>query len=139
MALVVGSIDLILSLSINFTKEIVYHIYCIALYVFSCNILDLTNHFIFKLIGPIDVNLLICSEMHLIKECRARFEITVTSSIWSQITVLPSTFFMKWRIFVSVMWFNHRIPCKIYLNYRFIVKKLSNTEYRNIVRPPNKE
>ena len=49
------------------------------------------------------------------------FEITVMPSILSQITVVPSTFFMKLRIFVSVVWFHHRIPCKIYLDHRSLL------------------
>ena len=63
---------------------------------------------------------------------RTRFEITVTPSILSQITVALSKFFMKLRIFVSVTWFNHQMSCKIYLNYHSTAQKLSNTKYRYI-------
>ena len=52
-----------------------------------------------------------------------------------QITVVPSTFFVKFQTFVSVTWFNQQILSKIDLNYHFTTKKSSNTEYRNILRP----
>ena len=50
-------------------------------------------------------------------------EVTVIPSILSQIIVVPSTFSMKLRIFISVMWFNYQIPIKIYLDYRIIYQK----------------
>ena len=55
---------------------------------------------------------------------RRRFEMTVISSILSQNTAVPSSCFMKLRIFVSVTWLNYRIPTKIYLNYHFPAQKI---------------
>ena len=44
--------------------------------------------------------------------------------------------FHEITIFCLRAWFIHRIPSKIYLNYRITPQISLNTEYRNIVRPP---
>ena len=75
----------------------------------------------------------------IIQRGRMRFKITAIPAIISQITVVPSTFFTKLLVFVSVTWFfitEYRAKfSKITVSPP---KKLSNTEYRNIARPPSK-
>ena len=49
---------------------------------------------------------------------------------------VPSTFFMKLRIFVSIKWYNYRIPSKFYINCHFTASKIVNSEYLTTYAPP---